>query len=63
MRKRVDIIYAAQHWGVSTRTVRRWIATGMLPAVRVGGLIRIDPADLDKIARPIPTAGGGPSAA
>lgn len=31
---------------VSARTVRRMIASGDLPASKVGGSVRIDPADL-----------------
>jgi excisionase family DNA binding protein len=31
---------------VSTRTVRRWIASGELPAHRLGGVVRIAEADL-----------------
>ncbi len=31
---------------VSTRTVRRWIATGDLPVHRVNGIVRIAEADL-----------------
>jgi excisionase family DNA binding protein len=44
---------------VSQRTVRRYIADGLLRAHRVGGtLIRIDQADLDALIVPLPTAGG-----
>jgi acetyl-CoA/propionyl-CoA carboxylase biotin carboxyl carrier protein len=32
---------AAMHLGTSTRTVQRWIATGRLPATRVGGRWRV----------------------
>lgn len=31
---------------VSTRTVRRMVASGELPASKVGGSVRVDPADL-----------------
>jgi excisionase family DNA binding protein len=31
---------------VSTRTVRRWIASGELPAHRIGGIVRISEADV-----------------
>jgi excisionase family DNA binding protein len=44
---------------VSTRTIRRKIASGELPAFRYGRrLIRIDQADLDALFRRIPTAAG-----
>jgi excisionase family DNA binding protein len=32
---------------VSEKTVRRLIAKGTLPALRVGGAVRIDPLELD----------------
>lgn len=49
----------ANRVGVSTRTLRRWIAAGQLTAHRAGPkLIRIDSADLDAVLRRIPTAGG-----
>lgn len=56
----IDVATAARHYGVSAKTIRRRIAEGALPAVRVGRLIRIDPDDLDAMARPIPSAAGGP---
>lgn len=58
MRRRMSIAEAAQHLSVSTKTIRRMIADGRLPAYRVGAqLIRIDPADLDRLLRRIPAAG------
>lgn len=46
---------AADRIGVCDRTVRRWINTGVLPAYRVGPrTLRIDPGDLDQIARRVP---------
>jgi len=33
----------ARRLGVSRRTVRRWIKSGVLPAYRVGGVYRIAP--------------------
>ena len=36
----------ARRLGVSRRTVRRWVAAGVLPAYRVGGVIRIHPEEL-----------------
>ena len=53
---------AAALEGVSPRTIRRRIADGSLPAVRLGPrLIRINPADLDRLAHRIPAAGSGPA--
>ena len=47
---------AAASRKVSTRTIRRWIAQGLLPAVRMGPtLVRIDSDDLAGLDRPIPT--------
>ncbi len=36
----------AEHFHVSTRTVRRWIAMGTLPVHRFGRSVRIDRQDL-----------------
>jgi excisionase family DNA binding protein len=38
--------------GVTTRQLREWIDTGKLPAWKVGGKWRINPADLDKLVQP-----------
>ena len=55
---------SAKYLGVTDRTIRNYVARGVLPARRVRGsrLIRIDRADLDALLRPIPTAGGGDAA-
>lgn len=37
---------AAARLAVSSATVRRWIATGELPALRIGSSVRIDPERL-----------------
>ncbi|WP_286278796.1 helix-turn-helix domain-containing protein [Naasia aerilata] len=43
---------AANRLAVSTKTIRRWIASGDLDARRVGPrLIRIDAASLDRLGR------------
>jgi len=44
---------AAQELGCSVRSIRRYIAAGKIPAVRLGREIRIDPADLDAFLRPV----------
>jgi excisionase family DNA binding protein len=54
----ISVNDAALRLDVSAHTVRRWIADGTLPAYRVGRrLIKIDLADLDRVAKRIPTAG------
>jgi excisionase family DNA binding protein len=53
-----SLVEAAERLGVSTKTLRRRIADGSLTAYRLGPhLIRLDPAEVDALARPIPTAG------
>ena len=45
---------AALVYGISVDTLRRHIATGVLPASRIGArLIRVRTADLDRVCRPI----------
>ena len=54
----LTIAEAAEHLHVHPRTVRRRIADGTLTGYRVGShLIRLDPAEVDGLLRPIPTAG------
>jgi excisionase family DNA binding protein len=53
----ISVSEAARTYSCSTRTIRRRIADGTLRAYRVGPkLIRIDPGDLDRMARRIPAA-------
>lgn len=49
---------AAAYIGVTDRTIRNYIASGILPAARVRGsrLVRIRVTDLDALMRPIPSA-------
>ena len=53
----VGLAAGAERLDVSVKTVRRRIAEGLLPAYRVGRLLKVDPADLDRLARPVPTGG------
>lgn len=56
----ISINDAAKYAGVSTKTIRRWIASGRVTGLRAGPrLIRVDLNELNAMLRPIPTAGGG----
>jgi excisionase family DNA binding protein len=49
---------AAAYAGVSTRTLRRWIAAGTLPGYKIGPkLTKVYRGDLEKLVRRIPTGG------
>ena len=51
----LTITEAATRLHVSTKTIRRYIAAGRLTGYRVGPhLIRLDPAEVDGLLRPIP---------
>lgn len=53
----MSIAQAAELLGLSTKTIRRRIATGDLPAYRAGRrVIRVKGADLDRQFRRIPSA-------
>jgi excisionase family DNA binding protein len=41
----------AEILNVSEKTVRRLIANGCLRAIRIGGLVRVAPADLEDLIR------------
>jgi excisionase family DNA binding protein len=46
----------ARRLGVDAQTVRNWIRSGKLPAVSFGPdgtLVRVDPAELDKLRQPV----------
>ena len=50
---------AAEYFGVTDRTIRNYIARGQLTGYRLAGRsVRVDASELDKLLRPIPTAGG-----
>lgn len=52
---------AAKYLGVTDRTIRNYIARGILPAYRVRSsrAIRIRQSDLDALLRPIPATEAG----
>lgn len=55
----LTLAQAADLLGVCTRTIRRRIAAGDLPAYKIGRkAIRIKTVDLDRISRRIPSARG-----
>lgn len=55
---RITIAEAAQLKGVHPQTIRRMIARGELVGYRFGPrLLRVDPAELEALEHPIPTAG------
>lgn len=52
-----SVAKAAARVGVSTKTVRRWIASGQLTGYRMGPrLLRLDPDDVDRMLTLIPSA-------
>jgi excisionase family DNA binding protein len=58
LEKLVTLAQAAEALGVTTKTLRTYIAEGRLPAVRIGNqLIRVRASDVASLARPIPTVG------
>ena len=54
---RLSLAEASAYLGVCTKTLRRYISTGDLPAARIQGsrLIRVRRSDLDAMLQPIPT--------
>jgi excisionase family DNA binding protein len=55
---------AAEYLGVTDRTIRNYIARGVLKGhrVRTSRLVRLDLAELDALLRPIPTGGADDAA-
>ena len=56
LRRYFDIQDAAAYLDLHPKTVRKLIATGQLPAKRIGKSIRIKVDDLDAVGKPIPSA-------
>ena len=59
-RRMVSLDKAAEYADVGSRTMRRYIATGIVTGYRVGPrMIRVDLEEVDRVLlTPIPTAGG-----
>lgn len=59
MSEYLSINEAAELLGVTTKSIRRWIADGTLPAYRVGSkMVRIRARDIeDKVLKRIPADG------
>lgn len=56
--RRAKLAAAADAYGISVKTLRRAIARGDLTGYRLGQrIITVDLDELDKLMRPIPTAG------
>ncbi|ETD31217.1 excisionase [Williamsia sp. D3] len=54
MKQLLSMAEVADELGMSVITVRRWISTGKLPAVRVGDhQIRVRRGDLESVMTPI----------
>lgn len=50
-----SIAQGAELADVSTRTIRRWIARGLLTGYRVGPrLVKVDLNEVDQLAQPMP---------
>lgn len=63
-RRLATITSAAEYAVCSPKTISRRISDGSLTGYRMGArLVRVDLNELDAMLRPIPAAGGGPSAA
>ena len=59
-RQLVTVERAAEYADCAPRTIRRYVAAGLIPGYRMGPrLVRVDLAELDAMLRPIP-AGGEP---
>lgn len=59
-RRWLSQVESARYLGVTDRTIRNYIARGVLPGHRVRGsrIVRIDVRDLDALLHPIPSGGG-----
>jgi excisionase family DNA binding protein len=61
-RELVSTLTAAKRYGISEKSIRRYIAQGLITGYRVGqgGLIRVDLVECDaRLLTPIPTVKAG----
>lgn len=59
MRQYETISETAKRCRCSEKTVRRWIAQGLITGYRMGPrLLRVNPAEVEAMLRPVPTASG-----
>ncbi len=56
----LSVLEAAAATGVSEKTIRRWIVSGRLPAVKLGGQYRIARAELERARSERAGPGGAP---
>jgi excisionase family DNA binding protein len=59
MSKKISMQEAADIYGVSRATIRRWVEAGLITGYRVGPrVIRLDADELDEQLRGAPVGGG-----
>lgn len=49
LRKYYKVKEAASIFSVSEKTIRRWISTGFIRPVRIGGSVRIPTAEMERL--------------
>lgn len=56
-RRLITLAQAADQLALDERTIRRYVAAGLLTGYRIGPrALRLDAAEVEGLARPIPTA-------
>ena len=57
-RRLESLTNAAEQYGVTTKTLRRWISAGRITGYRFGPrMIRVDLDEIDALLRPLATGG------
>jgi hypothetical protein len=62
LRDRNTIRMVAEHWGCCTETVRRRIKDGVLPCLRISGLVRITREQVEACEAACTSSGNTPTA-